>query len=243
MAELIEVDCAHEGIVLRGLAAVPLGQGAHPAALVVHNAFGLGAQSREVVKALAAKGFFALAVDMFGEGVYSEDREAVATFVAPLWGNSERLRSRMAAWHAVLVARNDVDPSRVAALGYCFGGQCVLEFARSGADIRAVASFHGILSTAAPAARGNVKAHVAIFTGELDPHVPRDNVEAVRAELISAEADWQITEFGQARHAFTDRGAASPKTGREYNPLADEVSWAATLALLSRMSSCPDAPS
>jgi dienelactone hydrolase len=242
MAELIQVDCVHEGLVLRGLAARPEGQGPHPAALVVHNAFGLGAQPREVARALAAKGFFALAVDMYGEGVYSEDREAIAMFVAPLWGNSERLRSRMAAWHTVLVARNDVDPARIAALGYCFGGQCVLEFARSGADIRAVASFHGILTTAAPAARGNVRAHVAIFTGALDPHAPRDHIEAVRAELISAEADWQITEFGQVRHAFTDRGAATPETGREYNPLADQVSWAATLALLSRAIGCPDAP-
>lgn len=243
MADLFEVDCLHEDLVLRGSAVRPAGPGPHPAVLVVHNAFGLGAQPREVARALAARGIFALAVDMYGEGAYSEDSEAVAKFVAPLWGNSERLRSRMAAWHAVLAAREEVDPVRIAALGYCFGGQCVLEFARSGADIRAVASFHGILTTAAPAARGQVRAHVAIFTGALDPHVPRDHVEAVRAELISAEADWQITEFGRVRHAFTDREAATPESGREYNPLADEVSWAATLALLSRAIGCPVAPS
>jgi dienelactone hydrolase len=94
--------------------------------------------------------------------------------------------------------RADVDASRIAAIGYCFGGQCVLELARSGADLKAVLRYHGILTTAMPARPGGVRAHVAVYTGAKDPRIPRDHLDALRAELLAAGADWQITEFGSA---------------------------------------------
>jgi dienelactone hydrolase len=202
--------------------------------LVVHTAFGLGEHMRGVIRSLAAEGYVALAVDMFGEGAYSEDTAVVAELVKPVWGNAARLRARMGAWLAVLRGRNEVIADHIAAIGYCFGGQCVLEFARGGADVRAVVSYHGILSTNAPAQRGAVRAHVSVYTGALDPHAPAADVAALRAELTAAEADWQITEFGSAYHAFTDPEAASPQTGRAYDPLAHQLSWAGTLALFDQ---------
>jgi dienelactone hydrolase len=171
---------------------------------------------------------------MFGEGAYSEDTTVVAELVKPLWGNASRLRERMGAWLALLQARDDVLAERIAAIGYCFGGQCVLEFARGGADICAVVSYHGILTTSAPAKRGVVHAHIAVYTGARDPHAPRSDVDALKQELAAAGADWQITEFGSAGHAFTDPEAASPQTGRAYDPLAHHLSWAGTLALFDR---------
>jgi dienelactone hydrolase len=228
------ISCEHEGIMLRGLMATPAGRGPHPAVLVVHTAYGLGEHMKEVAARLAAEGYLALAVDMFGDGAYSENHSDVAEFVKPLWGNCARLRARMGAWHDVLKAMREVAAGRIAALGYCFGGQCVLEFARSGADVRAVVSFHGILTTDSPAKADTVRAHVAVFSGALDPNVPRAHVEALREELIAAKADWQITEFGQTYHAFTDTRAAAPEAGRQYDPLADEISWANTLILLKR---------
>ncbi len=232
MSEFETIVCEHEGIALRGELAVPAGLGPHPAVLVVHTAFGLGEHMRGVIGELAAEGYVALAVDMFGDGAYSEDTAVVAEFVKPVWGNSTRLRARMAAWHELLEARPEVAADRIAAIGYCFGGQCVLEFARGGAEVKAVVSYHGILSTNAPAERGAVRAHVSVYTGARDPHAPRADVEALRAELTAAEADWQITEFGSAYHAFTDPAAATPETGRAYDPLAHALSWAGTLALL-----------
>lgn len=226
------VICEHEALALRGELATPSGPGPHPAVLVVHNAFGLGTHMRQVIQDLAAEGYVALAVDMYGDGAYSEDESVVGGLVAPLWGNSERLRARMGAWHDVLKARPEVAPDRIAALGYCFGGMCVLEFARGGGDVRAVVSYHGILTTAAPAAKGVVTAHVAVHTGGRDPHVPAADVAALRAELIDAEADWQIAEYAHAYHAFTDPAADDPKNGRAYDALADRLSWASTLALL-----------
>lgn len=232
LSEFETIVCEHEGLALQGQLAVPVGSGPHPAVLVVHTAFGLGEHMRDVIRQLAAEGYVALAVDMYGEGVYSEDEAVVGGFVRPLWGNTERLRARMGAWHDVLKARSEVEADRIAAIGYCFGGMCVLEFARGGADVRAVVSYHGILTTGAPAARGAVKAHVSVYTGGLDPHAPAADVAALRAELTAAEADWQITEFANAYHAFTDPEAAAPEKGRAYDPLAHQLSWAGTLALL-----------
>jgi dienelactone hydrolase len=234
VSEFERVVCEHEGITLRGELAVPHAAGPHPAVLVVHTAFGLGEQMRGVIRNFAAEGYVALAIDMFGEGAYSEDTAVVAELVRPVWGNASRLRERMGTWLALLQAREDVLASRIAAVGYCFGGQCVLELARGGGDIRAVVSCHGILSTSAPAERGVVRAHVMVCTGARDPHAPPGDVDALRTELTAAGASWQITEFGSAYHAFTDPEAASPQTGRAYDPLAHELSWEGTLALFDR---------
>lgn len=228
----LPIDCRHEGLVLRGRMVVPAGAGPHPAVLVVPTAFGLGGHIPAIADRLAAAGYAALAVDMYGDGVFTRDSQEIAGLVAPLWGNAARLRSRMGAWLGVLRAHAEVDPARIAAIGYCFGGQCVLELARGGADLRAVVSFHGILTTEAPAEKGAVRAHVAVHTGALDPHVPPAHVAALRGELIAAGADWQIAEYGGAYHAFTDPEAATPETGRAYHALADRLSWTSTLTLL-----------
>jgi len=233
VADFERVSCLHEGIGLEGLLARPTGVGPHPAVLVVHTAFGLGGHIPGIARKLAEQGYVALAVDMYGGGAYSEDPKVVGGFVMPLWGNAARLRSRMGAWLELLKARADVLPGRIAAIGYCFGGQCVLELARGGGDVKAVVSFHGILTTDTPAIAGEVRAKVAVHTGARDPHAPREHVDALRAEMHAAGADWQIAEYGEAWHAFTDPAACTPETGRAYDATADQVSWAATLALLS----------
>lgn len=232
VSEFETIVCEHEGIALNGLLALPAGAGPHPGVLVVHTAFGLGEHMRDVIRELAGEGYATLAVDMFGAGAYSEDEAVVAGMVAPVWGNAARLRAQMGAWHAVLRAHDGVIADRIAAIGYCFGGMCVLEYARGGGDVRAVVSYHGILPTPAPAGRGAVRAHVSVYTGGRDPHVPAADVAALRAELTAAEADWQITEFANAYHGFTDPAANTPERGRAYDPLAHRLSWAGTLALL-----------
>jgi len=228
-----KVTCLHEGIALEGLLTKPASVGPHPAVMIVHTAFGLGGHIPGIARRIADEGYIALAVDMYGAGAYSEDQQAVAEFVKPLWGNALRLRSRMGAWLALLQTRSDVTAERIAAIGYCFGGQCVLELARGSGDVRAVVSFHGILTTERPARPGAVKAKVAIHTGGLDPHAPREHVDALRRELDAAGADWQIAEYGNAYHAFTDPSARTPETGRAYDAIADRTSWSSMLGLLS----------
>lgn len=138
----------------------------------------------------------------------------------------------MAASLDVLMGRPGIDAGRTAAIGYCFGGHCVLQLARSGADIKAAVSFHGLLATQARAEPDSVKGQVSVFTGGLDPHVRPADVAALREELTAAGARWHLTEFGNSYHAFTDPGADTPKAGRQYDPSVDAVSWASTLALL-----------
>jgi dienelactone hydrolase len=232
MPELRAITCRHAGVDLTGLMALPDAPGPRPAVMVMHNAFGLGRQVREAIVRLAAEGYVAVATDMYGGGAYSEDHAEVAEMVRPLWTDPDLFRSRVVAWHELLKEREEIDAARMAAIGYCFGGQCVLELARSGADVRAVVSFHGLLSTSRPARPGAVKAEVAVYTGGRDPHAPRDHVEALRREMTAAGARLQITEFAESYHAFTDPEAATPQSGRAYDPLAHRISWAGALALL-----------
>ncbi len=233
MTDLRTIRCHHAGADLAGQLAVPDTPGPHPAVMVMHNAHGLGEHMRSVAQRLAAQGYITLATDMYGDGAHFPDSASAGVAIGPLWRDADLLRARVVAWFETMRALDGVDPTRLAAIGYCFGGQCVLELARTGADLRLFASYHGLLSTSKPAAPGAIKGQVAVFTGAKDPYAPREQVEAFRAEMVAAEAHWQITEFGDAAHAFTDPDADTiPLAGLAYDPLADAVSWAATLALL-----------
>ena len=242
--ELPSVRLVHEGAALEGRIALPESPGPHPAVLVMHNAHGLGPHMIEVARRLARQGYVALAADMYGGGVHHADREAAGRSIAPLWRDPDLLRSRVRSWYECIKARAEVDARRVAAIGYCFGGQCVLDLARSGADVRAVFSYHGILKTQRPARAGEVKALVSVYTGSRDPYAPFNDLQAFREEMIAAGARWQLTEFSDAYHAFTDyRLASEPADGLAYDPLSERVSWAGTLSALAAVLSNTVLPS
>ncbi|MCE7795706.1 dienelactone hydrolase family protein [Sphingobium sufflavum] len=233
MAELAAIALHHEGADLIGRIAVPAGPGPHPAVLVVHNAHGIGPAMHERAQILADAGYIALAADMYGGGIHYGAPEDAGEPFSSLVGTPGRLRARVTAWYEHLKTLPGVDPARVAAIGYCFGGMCVLELARGGADARAIISYHGILKTAAPAQPGAVKGKVAVYTGGRDPYAPLSDVDALRAEMIAAEADYAITIFGQAFHSFTDPHA--DEMGREgiaYDALSAKLAWAGTMTLL-----------
>ncbi len=234
MREFQPVQCEHDGVLLEGFAAVPKQvEVPYAAVLVRHSALGLGEPVRRAARRLADAGYLAIATDMYGAGADISTPEASGRLFAALIAEPERLRARTAAWFAAVAGRADVDPHRIAAIGYCFGGQCVLELARSGADLKAAGSYHGLLTTHAPAAPGSIRGEVAVFTGEKDPYAPAADVDGLRAELAAAGARHQVTVFSEAEHAFTDPDAgAISMPGISYNALADRVSWGATMALL-----------
>ena len=232
MTNLSTVTCRHEGANLQGQLALPASPGPHPAVMVMHNAHGLGPQVRESARLLAHEGYLALATDMYGDGIFHEDPSGAGASLGPLWKNPQLLRARVVAWYECLKERAEVATNRMAAIGYCFGGQCVLELARSGADLKAVVSYHGILTTAMPAKPGTVRAHVAVYTGAEDPYAPRKHVDDFQDEMQAAGARWQIMSFGRCCHAFTDTHIRANLPGLAYDPIADKVSWAGTLALL-----------
>lgn len=226
------VKLEHGGTLLNGELFLPKGSGTHPGVLVMHNALGLGVQVREVAAELAERGFAALVTDMFGAELDGDPAKAGAYFAA-LQAQPDLLRSRVVAWHDRLAALDDVDAGRTAAIGYCFGGFCVLELARSSAEVKAIVSFHGLLTTSLPATPGAIRGEVAAWCGGQDPYVPSDHIEAFRAEMATADASSQITVFANAAHGFTDRDAAAlGRPGVAYDALADRVSWAGTLAML-----------
>lgn len=202
------------------------------AILVVHEADGIGGNVRRRCALLAGMGYVALAADLHGGGrvLDGEDmHEAVQGFLA----EPTRLRHRTGAGLDALAAETGFAPDRIAAIGYCFGGTAVLELARGGAALAAVASFHGLLTTRLPASPGAMRARVAAFTGAKDPLVPAEDVAAFQAEMTAAGADWQLSIYGQAWHSFTNIGVQGSSDARmRYDPVADRLSWQSAVAFL-----------
>ena len=235
MDELQPVECTHDETLLRGWQAVPQGGGPFPAVLVMHSALGVRHMTRDVAGKLAEAGYLAVATDMYGtDADISDPMKAGAHYMA-LLENPERLRARAAHWFDIVAALPGVDTARIAAIGYCFGGQCVLELARSGRDLRAAVSYHGLLTTHAPAQPGAIRGEVAAWCGARDPFGPPEHTVGFRAEMVAAGARWQITEWGEVAHGFTDINAEGAMPGIEYDAIADKVSWAGTMALLQQV--------
>jgi dienelactone hydrolase len=234
MTELRTMAFKHDGVELVGQMALPETPGPHPAVMVMHTGLGLGEMMRERARRLAQLGYVAVATDMYGGGVdYHTDPKSAGALMMDLIKPPQRLRTRAVAWYEQLKARPEIDPQCIAAIGFCFGGQCVLELARSGVDVKAVVSFHGLLSTSTPAAAGAVQGQVAIYTGGKDPYAPAEHVTALQQEMVAAGAPIQVTVFNEACHAFTDPNAgAMGREGVAYDAIADRVSWAGAIALL-----------
>ena len=219
------------GAELHGLIARPERPNGR-AILVVHEANGIGANVRRRAATLAELGYTAFVADLYGEGRSYEGEDAVRQMDA-LRADPQRLRARVRAGLDAMLAETGVAPAQAAAIGYCFGGTAVLELARSGADLAAAVSFHGLLRTAAPAPPGTVPAKILACTGAKDPLVPLDDVAAFQREMDEAEADWQLIVYGRALHSFTNpnvRGMGDPRM--DWDPSADRQSWAAALAFL-----------
>jgi dienelactone hydrolase len=233
MQELGVMVLQHEGVELVGAVGVPKSPGPHPAVMVMHTALGLSPMMRERVDRLVGLGYVGVATDMYGGGQYHADPAGAGAPMTALLNAPQRLRARAVAWYEQIKARPDVDPRRVAAIGFCFGGLCVLELARSGADVRAVVSYHGLLKALMPADAGAFRGQIAIYSGAKDPYAPAEDVETLRREMTGAGAQFRITVFNEACHAFTDPHAAEiGRAGIAYDAIADRVSWAGTVALL-----------
>jgi dienelactone hydrolase len=199
-----------------------------PGVLVVHEAWGLDDHAKERARMLAGMGYVALAADMFGRGRLVDSVDEGRAVIADLLSNPQKLLARAGAALEVLRTHSGVDAGRIGAIGFCFGGSTALQLARSGADLRGIVSFHGRLSTAAPAGDGAIKSSVLVCVGADDPMIPTDQVEAFKREMRAAGADWQVVTYGGAVHSFTNHladGSVSPAI--LYNEKADRRSWAA----------------
>jgi dienelactone hydrolase len=205
-----------------------------PGVLVFHEGLGLGDFEMARARMLADLGYVALAADMYGDRRRARNLQEVATLVGDIRSRPELMRARGRAALTTLAALPQVDANRVAAIGFCFGGAVVLELARDGADLTAAVSFHGVLTTQAPAVAGSVKARVLVCTGADDPLAPPDQVKAFEDEMRAAKVkDWQVISYGNTLHGFTNPAAdGSMMRTALYNAQADRRSWASMRSLL-----------
>jgi dienelactone hydrolase len=210
--------------------------GKRPGVLLVHEWTGLGNYIRKRAEQLARLGYVAFAADIYGKGVRPKAPEEAGKVAGKYRSDRTLLRARAQAGLNELRRQPFVDPARVAAIGYCFGGTTVLELARSGADLRGVVSFHGGLDTPNPAEGNNIKAMVLVLHGVDDPHVPLQQVAAFQQEMRTGAVDWQMVSYGGAVHSFTNPDSGSdPSTGAAYNEKADRRSWEAMKTFFSEI--------
>ena len=208
-----------------------------PGVLVVHEGLGLGEHIMERSRRIARLGYVVFAADMFGGRRQFSDIQEMSKLLSELRNDLPTLRARARVALASLVSLPQVDGTRLAAIGFCFGGSVVLELARDGADLKAVVSLHGVLSTRAPAEPDKVKASVLVCTGADDPLAPPDQVIEFQKEMREAKVrDWQVISYGNTLHAFTNP-AAGPSTmrGTLYNEQADRRSWLAVQNFLEEL--------
>ena len=201
-----------------------------PGVLVVHQ--WMGPTEHEVTQAekLAKLGYVAFVADIYGKGVRPKTMQEATEQAGKYRADRALLRKRVAAGLETLRSQPMVEPKKVAAIGYCFGGGAVLELARSGADLPGVVSFHGNLDTPNPDDAKNIKARLLVLHGDKDPHVGPDVVAAFAKEMVSANVYFTITGYPDAVHAFTQKSAGDdPSKGVAYNAKAAEASWKAML--------------
>lgn len=194
-----------------------------PGLVLVPNWHGISEDAIAQAKDLAGDDYVVLVADLYGADVRPEDTDGARQASAPLREDRALMRARMGKVVDVLRAqagRVPLDPSRIAAVGFCFGGTAVLELARSGSDVAGVVSLHGGLGTPMPAGEGVIDASVLVLNGADDAGVTDEDIDAFKQEMDAAGADWQFVEFSGAVHCFAEPSAGDGPGNCRYDPRA-----------------------
>ena len=203
-----------------------------PCVMVGHAWGGRNGFAEDKAIQMAAQGYVGFAIDVYGEGQSGENTVENEALMMPFVNDRKMLLKRLKAAMKAAQGLEQVDADNIAMMGYCFGGLCTLDLARSGADLKAAISFHGLFNgNGLPAKK--IKASVLALHGWDDPMVPPAAVIELGAELTAAKCDWQIHAYGGTKHAFMVPEANDPKNGVQYNAVAEKRAWAATLDLLA----------
>lgn len=231
-AEIVtkEVDYKSGDTVMKGMLAYDdTIKGKRPGVLVVHEWWGQNDYARSRARQLAALGYTAFAVDMYGDGKTVDHPKDAGAFAKAVGGDLSLAKARFDAALNVLKHDKSVDERKIAAIGYCFGGGIVLQMARMGEDLQGIVSFHGSLASDISATAGKTRAEIRVFNGAADPFVKPEQIEAFRHEMDAAGVDYKIVNYAGAKHSFTnpDSTALGKKFNLplEYNAAADKDSW------------------
>lgn len=204
-----------------------------PLVLIAHAWAGRDQFACDKAEQIAELGYVGFALDMFGKGKLGTNTEECSALIQPFITDRHLLKQRIL---AALKTASDlpyVDVDRIAAIGFCFGGLCVLDLARSGANINGVVSFHGLFDP--PPKTERISAKVLALHGDADPMVPPNKVRALQEELTHAGADWQVHVYGNTSHAFTNPLANDTSLGLIYNKTAQQRSWIAMQNFLAEV--------
>jgi len=206
-----------------------------PAVLVVHDWSGRNDFACEKAAMLAEMGYLGFAVDMYGLGRLGESTREKKGLMEPLVNDRNLLRDRVRAAFDALIAMSEVDSSRIAVIGFCFGGLCALDLARSGAEVKAVVSFHGLLNKPKDIPNSPISAKILVLHGYDDPMVSPDDVNTFCQEMTESKVDWQVNMYGHTKHSFTNPHAHDEQLGTIYNPKTEQRAFAAMTAFLKEV--------
>jgi dienelactone hydrolase len=221
---------------MRGYLAVPEDGSPAPGVLIAHEGNGLDEFQVSRATQLAELGYVALALDYYGGREVFSDRDEMMARLLELAADPDRIRARARAALDVLEAEPNVDPSRIAAIGFCFGETVVMELARTGVDIKAVVGFHPGLNILRPGDSRHIKGKVLMCVGADDPVVAPETRRVFEEEMRASGADWRIILYGGVEHSFTHPFAATVGIpGLRYDALAAARSWRAMLDLFGEV--------
>lgn len=222
------IDYLDQEVLLEGFFAYDDAiQGVRPVVLIHHAWGGRDEFVADKARKLAALGYLAFATDMYGKGIRGSSPDENVQLMQPFMQDRAKLQARLLAALRSVRLMPWADNKKVAAMGFCFGGLCALDLARTGADVLGVVSFHGLLMPPENIPHPEIKAKVLVLHGHDDPMVPPEQVLALQTELTHAGVDWQVHTYGGTMHAFTNPVANDPGFGTVYQPMAEQRSWQA----------------
>ncbi len=230
------IDYEHNGTVLEGfLAYDDAVSGPRPGVLISHAWAGREPFECDKARALAQLGYAGFALDLYGKGVIGSSPEENTKLMQPFLDDRAMLHVRLGIALETFGKQQEVDADRIAAMGFCFGGLCVLDMARVGANVRGVASFHGLFVPPGNTSGNTITAKVLALHGHRDPMVPVEEVIKFENEMIEAGADWQIHVYGNAMHSFTNPAANDASFGTMYDADTDRRSWQTLVNFLAEV--------
>ena len=234
MSRETRIALEFEGEALEGVLVSRRDNAPRPAVIIFPTVMGVSELEIGFAREIVHLGYSAFVADLYGKQFRGSPREMMHREMRRLRADREALRRRLLAVLELVRGADAVVADQIAASGYCFGGLCALDLARSGAQIAGVASFHGLFDPTGLPPRP-ISAKVIAFHGWDDPMVPPAKVVALAQELTDGGADWQIHGFGHTMHGFTNPGATGEIQGVLHNPIAAERSWTAFINFLEEL--------
>ena len=229
---------AADGQRLVGYFAAPSSQTPHAGIIVAPEWWGRNEYTEQRARELAEHGYAALAIDMYGDKNVTTDAKQAYEWMMQTFADADTIVNRAQAGLDTLAAQPEVNATQLAAIGFCYGGKVVLDLARSGAPLKAVATFHATLAPKAPAVEGQIQGEILVLHGELDSMVTLDDVASFREEMHAAKVDHEVIIFEDAKHGFSnplaDERAKANGVDLGYNPEAERQGLDAMYDLLER---------